>query len=68
MLENKEDNEIMGRPAAPYLNALARQSAVAANYYAITHPSLPNYLALTGGSTLGYSGSDCGNARSRIAT
>ena len=60
VLENKEYNEIIGRPAAPYLNALARQSAVAANYHAITHPSLPNYLALTGGSTFGYSGSDCG--------
>jgi len=60
VLENKEYNEIIGRPSAPYLNALARQSAVAANYDAITHPSLPNYLALTGGSTFGYSGSDCG--------
>ncbi|MFZ1993158.1 MAG: alkaline phosphatase family protein, partial [Solirubrobacteraceae bacterium] len=60
MLENKEDKQIIGRPGAPYLNALAAQSAVAANYYAITHPSLPNYLALTAGSTLGFSGSDCG--------
>jgi phosphatidylinositol-3-phosphatase len=61
VLENKEDNEIIGRAGAPYLNALARRSAVAANYYAITHPSLPNYLALTSGSTLGFSGSDCGD-------
>ena len=60
VLENKEYNQIVGRAGAPYLNALARQSAVAANYYAITHPSLPNYLALTGGSTFGFSGSDCG--------
>lgn len=59
VLENKEYNEIIGRPAAPYLNSLARQSAVAANYHSITHPSLPNYLALTGGSTFGLSGSDC---------
>jgi phosphatidylinositol-3-phosphatase len=60
VLENKEYNQIIGRAGAPYLNALARHSAVAANYYAITHPSLPNYLALTGGSTFGFSGSDCG--------
>jgi phosphatidylinositol-3-phosphatase len=60
VLENKEYDEIIGRPSAPYLNELARQGAVAANYHAITHPSLPNYLALTGGSTFGYSGSDCG--------
>src|ERR1700694_4605131 len=59
VLENREFNEIIGRPSAPYINALARQSAVAANYYAVSHPSLPNYLALTGGSTFGYDGSDC---------
>ncbi len=61
MLENKEDNRVIGSPGAPYLNALARRSASADNYYAITHPSLPNYLALTSGSTLGFSGSDCGD-------
>jgi hypothetical protein len=60
VLENKEYDQIIGRAGAPYLNALARRSAVAADYYAITHPSLPNYLALTGGSTFGFSGSDCG--------
>jgi phosphatidylinositol-3-phosphatase len=60
VLENKEYNQIVGRAGAPYLNALARRSAVATNYYAITHPSLPNYLALSGGSTFGFSGSDCG--------
>jgi phosphatidylinositol-3-phosphatase len=60
VLENKEYDQVIGRPGAPYLNALARQSALATNYYAITHPSLPNYLALTGGSTAGFSGSDCG--------
>jgi hypothetical protein len=60
VLENKEYNEIIGRAGAPYLNALAGQSALATRYYAITHPSLPNYLALTAGSTLGFSGSDCG--------
>jgi acid phosphatase len=60
VLENKEYDQIIGRAGAPYLNALARRSAVAANYYAITHPSLSNYLALTGGSTFGFSGSDCG--------
>ena len=59
VLENREFNEIIGHPSAPYINALARQSAVAANYHAVSHPSLPNYLALTGGSTFGYDGSDC---------
>jgi phosphatidylinositol-3-phosphatase len=59
VLENREYDEIVGRPGAPYINGFMRQSAVAANYHAVTHPSLPNYLALTGGSTFGYDGSDC---------
>ena len=59
LLENREYDEIVGRPAAPYINSLIGQSAVAANYHAVAHPSLPNYLALTGGSTFGFEGSDC---------
>lgn len=59
VLENHEYDEIIGRPSAPYLNSLTRQSAIAVNYHAVTHPSLPNYLALTSGSTWGYAGSDC---------
>lgn len=59
VMENREYNEIIGRGSAPYINVLARQSAVAADYHSVAHPSLPNYLALTGGSTFGYAGSDC---------
>jgi phosphatidylinositol-3-phosphatase len=36
-----------------YTAQLARQYATAANYHGITHPSLPNYLAMTSGSTWG---------------
>lgn len=42
----------------PYLNQLGATYTVATRYYAITHPSLPNYLALLGGSTFGIQ-SDC---------
>ena len=42
-----------GSPEAPFLNALARRGALATRYYATAHPSLPNYLALLGGSTFG---------------
>src|SRR3954452_8208609 len=49
VLENRSWGQIIGNPAAPYLNALARRGALATHYYAITHPSLPNYLALTTG-------------------
>ncbi len=39
------------RTDMPYTAALGKQFAVATNYRAVTHPSLPNYLAMTGGST-----------------
>jgi hypothetical protein len=58
VMENAEYGEVIGNPAAPYVNALARRNGLATQSYAITHPSLPNYLALTGGSTHGVS-SDC---------
>lgn len=60
VLENKEASRIVDSPSAPYLNGLARQYARATNYYGVSHPSLPNYLALTGGDTFGIT-SDCTN-------
>lgn len=53
MLENREYEEVVGNPEAPYLNHLIARGAIATNYYAVDHPSLPNYLALLGGSTFG---------------
>jgi hypothetical protein len=58
VMENAEYGEVIGSIAAPYVNGLARRYALATNSFAITHPSLPNYLALTSGSTQGIS-SDC---------
>ena len=57
-MENKEAGEVLGSRSAPYLNGLARRYATATAFYGIRHPSLPNYLALTGGSTFGIK-SDC---------
>lgn len=37
----------------PYVADLAKQYAQVTDYHAIAHPSLPNYLALTSGSTWG---------------
>lgn len=37
----------------PFTASLAARYGVAANYSAITHPSVPNYLALTSGRTWG---------------
>jgi phosphatidylinositol-3-phosphatase len=53
VLENHEYGDVIGNPDAPFLNRLARHGALATHYYAISHPSLPNYLALLGGSTFG---------------
>ena len=58
VMENKGYGDVIGSPAAPYINGLARRYAVARDMFAVSHPSLPNYLALTGGSTFGIS-SDC---------
>ena len=52
-MENESISSIIGAPDAPYETALAHRCGIAANYYAITHPSLPNYLAATGGTTAG---------------
>lgn len=58
VMENTEASDIVNNPAAPYLNSLIAQYASATNYYGITHPSLSNYLALTGGDTFGIT-NDC---------
>ncbi len=44
---------VVNSPSAPYLNSLARACGLATNYDSVTHPSLPNYIALTSGSPQG---------------
>ncbi|HEY6677582.1 MAG TPA: alkaline phosphatase family protein [Actinomycetota bacterium] len=58
LMENKEYAQIIGSADAPYLNRLAKRKVLLTQEYAITHPSLPNYLAIAGGSTFGIT-SDC---------
>lgn len=58
LMENEEASAVLGDSSAPYINTLAHSYGVAAQSFAITHPSLPNYLALTSGSTHGIT-SDC---------
>jgi hypothetical protein len=53
VLENHELDQVVGSPSAPFLTSLARSCGVATNYRAVTHPSLPNYVALTSGDTHG---------------
>jgi len=55
VMENLDYSSALQIPA---LERLANTWALASNYYGASHPSLPNYLALTGGSTFGVT-SDC---------
>ena len=49
--ENRSFEEIIGSPAAPFLNRLAAHGTLLTYSYAVTHPSLPNYVALLSGRT-----------------
>jgi hypothetical protein len=53
MMENQKYDTIIGNPLAPNLNALANQYGLATNYFGVTHPSEPNYLAAVAGSYFG---------------
>jgi phosphatidylinositol-3-phosphatase len=57
VMENHGFSQVDGH--SPFLNALARRCGLATDYRAVTHPSLPNYLAMVSGSTQGLDGSDC---------
>ncbi len=58
IFENKEFGTVIGNPQMPNFNKLAKEYTLLTQFYAVTHPSLPNYLALMGGDTFGVS-SDC---------
>jgi phosphatidylinositol-3-phosphatase len=54
MMENHGYSEIIGNRAdAPFVNGLAARAGLATDYYGVTHPSLPNYLAAISGSFQG---------------
>ncbi len=53
VMENHGYDDIIGSKQAPRLNALASRYGLATNYWAVTHPSEPNYVALLGGSVFG---------------
>ena len=62
VFENKEFEQVVGSADAPTFSSLARRYALLANYRAVSHPSLPDYLALVSGSTQGIT-SDCTSCR-----
>jgi len=58
IFENKEYSSIIGQSTLPNFNQLAQKYTLLTKSYAAAHPSLPNYIALTSGSTQGIT-SDC---------
>ncbi|MDQ2872864.1 MAG: phosphoesterase [Candidatus Eremiobacteraeota bacterium] len=53
MEENKAYGQVVGSADAPAISRLARAYGTATQFFAETHPSEPNYVALVGGSTFG---------------
>jgi acid phosphatase len=58
-MENRGAEEILGNPAAPFINSLGRSGLSLTDMHAIAHPSEPNYLALFSGSTQGLGSDAC---------
>jgi len=51
-MENHGYADIIGNPAAPFINAVANACGSATNFHNITHVSLPNYIGATSGLAL----------------
>jgi hypothetical protein len=50
MLENHSQSSVIDDANAPFITNLAHTTAMASNYFGVTHPSLPNYVAAISGS------------------
>jgi hypothetical protein len=50
MLENHSEHSVIGDPNNPFITSLAEKYGQAGNYYGVTHPSEPNYVAMISGS------------------
>lgn len=53
VMENKSYDQVIGARQAPYINRLAARCGSATRFFAESHPSLPNYIAMTSGSPQG---------------
>lgn len=63
ILENHGYSEIIGSAAAPYINSLVvgEKTALFTDFYAIEHPSQPNYLDLFSGGNQGVTNDELPN-------
>jgi len=53
MMENTSFTSLIGNKNAPWINFAAATYGFATNYTGVSHPSQPNYIAATSGSTNG---------------
>ncbi len=60
-MENKGVGDIVGSPNAPYINSLINTEDYDSNYFALGHPSDPNYIRPMGGSDFGIDYNPTGN-------
>ena len=70
VMENKSRAEILGNvAAAPFINGLAQQGAVALRYHdAFVHPSEPNYIWMVAGQNFGILSDDDPGPRQTISS
>jgi acid phosphatase len=60
--ENKGYDDIIGSSNAPYINSLAGQGVLLTKFYAMHHPSQPNYLEFFSGNSQGVFNDVCPKA------
>jgi phosphatidylinositol-3-phosphatase len=53
ILENHDFDDAFSTERTPFLYRLAREQGLATQYFGVTHPSLPNYLAMISGDEYG---------------
>jgi len=53
VLENHDFDDALDGDLSPFLVELSRRQGLATHYSGVTHPSLPNYLAMIGGGAFG---------------
>ena len=58
VLENHARDQVINDPNTPFISKLAGRYGVASMYYGVTHPSLPNYVAMIAGNNFGVNNDD----------
>ena len=64
MMENTSYSDLLNpaNPDTTFIQGLARDHGLATQYYGVTHPSLPNYVAAVSGSNWGSNSDDVAQA------